>query len=391
MPASPHLTVCPPLETLDDLELVRSGARRVDAAAPIRIPLPGATPAGTPVEVVDVEGVPLTRVGVGDRVSDVISLAAEPDWTGALSPRPFEDLYLSPAETREVAGPDPEAVVVDRPLRAVDLTDHPAEQPLLLLVLAGPSVDPGATVLATIRSAVQVAEARQHTRVIAVPMSAQRAADEPGLLTEVAAAYTDRPARRLPAAPHHADGGNGGLVVFFTGLSGSGKSTVARAVRDSILEGEGRPVTLLDGDVVRRNLSAGLGFSPADRETNIRRIGWVAAQIAHHGGLSVCSPIAPYDATRKAVRRMVHERGGRFVLVYISTSLAECERRDRKGLYARARAGDIPEFTGISAPYEEPDDADLTLDTELLTVEEARDRVLALLDERVPPGAAGRG
>ena len=146
-----------------------------------------------------------------------------------------------------------------------------------------------------------------------------------------------------------------GLVVFFTGLSGSGKSTLARALHDLILEDGRRTVTSLDGDVVRRNLSAGLAFSKADRETNIRRIGWVAAEIARHRGIAICSPIAPFDATRREVRAMVEEAGGEFVLVHVATPLEECERRDRKGLYAKARAGEIPEFTGISSPYEEPD------------------------------------
>ena len=117
-------------------------------------------------------------------------------------------------------------------------------------------------------------------------------------------------------------------------------------------------MTSLDGDVVRRNLSAGLTFSKEDRETNIRRIGWVAAEIGRHGGVAICSPIAPFDATRKQVRAMVEDAGGAFVLVHVATPLEECERRDRKGLYAKARRGEIPEFTGISSPYEEPADAD---------------------------------
>jgi sulfate adenylyltransferase len=154
-----------------------------------------------------------------------------------------------------------------------------------------------------------------------------------------------------------------GLVLFFTGLSGSGKSTLARALMDKILEQGGRTITSLDGDVVRRNLSAGLTFSKADRETNIRRIGWVAAEISRHGGLAVVSPIAPFDETRQQVRAMVEDAGGAFFLVHVATPLEECERRDRKGLYAKARAGEIPEFTGISSPYEVPGDADVRVDT----------------------------
>ncbi|WP_030165407.1 adenylyl-sulfate kinase [Spirillospora albida] len=169
-----------------------------------------------------------------------------------------------------------------------------------------------------------------------------------------------------------------GLTVFFTGLSGSGKSTVARGLADALVERGGRTVTLLDGDVVRRLLSAGLTFSRADRDLNIRRIGYVAAEITRHGGVAICAPIAPYAATRAEVRRMVSAAGD-FVLVHVATPLEECERRDRKGLYAKARAGLIPEFTGISDPYEAPDDADLVLDTSALEPDEAVDRVLDLL------------
>ncbi len=169
-----------------------------------------------------------------------------------------------------------------------------------------------------------------------------------------------------------------GLTVFFTGLSGSGKSTIARGLADALVERGGRTVTLLDGDVVRRLLSAGLTFSRDDRDLNIRRIGYVAAEITRHGGVAICAPIAPYAATRAEVRRMVGAVGD-FVLVHVATPLAECERRDRKGLYAKARAGLIPEFTGISDPYEAPVDADLTIDTTGLTPDEAVQRVLGHL------------
>jgi sulfate adenylyltransferase len=172
-----------------------------------------------------------------------------------------------------------------------------------------------------------------------------------------------------------------GLVLFFTGLSGSGKSTLARALHDVILEAGERTVTILDGDVVRRNLSAGLSFSKADRETNIRRIGWVAAEISRHRGIAICSPIAPFDATRKQVRRMVEDAGGAFVLIHVATPLEECERRDRKGLYAKARRGEIPEFTGISSPYDEPDDATVQVDTTGRSIDEVLDELLAKLDE----------
>ncbi|GAA3200657.1 adenylyl-sulfate kinase [Actinocorallia longicatena] len=178
--------------------------------------------------------------------------------------------------------------------------------------------------------------------------------------------------------PRHARG----LTVFFTGLSGSGKSTVARALADALVEHGGRTVSLLDGDVVRQMLSSGLTFSKADRDLNIRRIGYVAAEIARHGGLAICAPIAPFASTRAEVRRMVEEKGD-FVLIHVATPLEECERRDRKGLYAKARAGLIPEFTGISSPYEVPDDADLVLDTTDLPLDKAVATVLDLLTSRL--------
>ena len=169
-----------------------------------------------------------------------------------------------------------------------------------------------------------------------------------------------------------------GVVVFFTGLSGSGKSTLARDLRDALLERGDRTVSLLDGDLVRRLLSAGLTFSRADRDLNIARIGYVAAEVARHGGIAICAPIAPYAAARAGVRRMVSEVGD-FVLVHVSTPLEVCEARDRKGLYAQARAGIIGSFTGISDPYEVPDDADLAIDTSAVSRHEAVAAVLAHL------------
>lgn len=154
-----------------------------------------------------------------------------------------------------------------------------------------------------------------------------------------------------------------GLTVLFTGLSGSGKSTIANALMVKLLEHGERTVTLLDGDIVRQNLSSELGFSKEHRNLNVARIGYVASEISKHGGIAICAPIAPYDAVRKSVRNMVQETGGRFVLVHVSTDIETCEARDRKGLYAAARAGKIKEFTGISDPYEAPEDADITIDT----------------------------
>ncbi len=172
--------------------------------------------------------------------------------------------------------------------------------------------------------------------------------------------------------------GQRGLVIFFTGLSGSGKSTVARDLRDALAERGDRTVSLLDGDRVRRLLSAGLTFSRADRDLNIERIGYVAAEVARHGGIAICAPIAPYAAARAAVREMATAAGD-FLLVHVATPLEACEARDRKGLYAKARAGLIGNFTGISDPYEEPRDADLVLDTSAMSRRDAVEAVIGLL------------
>ncbi|MEU4158894.1 adenylyl-sulfate kinase [Actinoplanes sp. NPDC026670] len=172
-----------------------------------------------------------------------------------------------------------------------------------------------------------------------------------------------------------------GLVVFFTGLSGSGKSTIARNLADAMRENGERTITLLDGDVVRRELTAGLGFSKSDRDRNVRRIAWVAAEVGRHRGMAVACPIAPYEAARAAARRMAVEAGAGFVLVHVATPLEVCESRDRKGLYARARAGQLRGMTGIDDPYEEPTDAELTIDTTTMTVPEAVEMVLSHLVE----------
>jgi sulfate adenylyltransferase len=169
-----------------------------------------------------------------------------------------------------------------------------------------------------------------------------------------------------------------GFVLFLTGLSGSGKSTIARDLRDVLTERGDRRVTLLDGDLVRHLLSAGLTFSREDRDLNVARIGFVAAEVARHGGIAICAPIAPFASARARVRKMVSEVGD-FLLIHVATPVEVCEARDRKGLYAKARAGLIPQFTGVSDPYEEPADADLVIDTSLLTEQEAVAAVLRML------------
>ena len=169
-----------------------------------------------------------------------------------------------------------------------------------------------------------------------------------------------------------------GFTVFLTGLSGAGKSTIARVLQVKLLEVGGRPVTLLDGDLVRQELSSELGFSKEHRDLNVRRIGFVASEITRNGGIALCAPIAPYDALRREVRERIAPLGG-FVLVWVATALEVCEQRDAKGLYARARAGLIPAFTGISDPYETPADAEVVVDAGTLTPLEAAERVLANL------------
>ncbi len=165
-----------------------------------------------------------------------------------------------------------------------------------------------------------------------------------------------------------------GCVVLFTGLSGSGKSTLARAVAHLLQSADEREVTLLDGDEVRSMVSKGLGFSREDRELNVRRIGWIASLVSRHGGVALCAPIAPYTSSRAELREMA-EAHGSFVLVHVNTPLEVCEERDRKGLYAKARAGEILFFTGISDPYEAPSDADLVVDTSKEDIDVLAERV----------------
>ena len=179
-----------------------------------------------------------------------------------------------------------------------------------------------------------------------------------------------------------------GFTVFFTGLSGAGKSTIANVLLVKFLEMGGRPVTLLDGDIVRRNLSSELGFSKEHRNINISRIGYVASEITKNGGIAICAPIAPYDAVRRAVREMIEPLGG-FILVHVDTPVEVCEERDRKGLYAKARAGIIKEFTGISDPYESPQDADVSIDSTALSPEQAAQEIVLHLEHEGYVGVNG--
>ena len=172
-----------------------------------------------------------------------------------------------------------------------------------------------------------------------------------------------------------------GLTLFFTGLSGAGKSTLSERLNERLVaEGE-RTVTLLDGDVVREHLTTELGFSREDRNRNVTRVGYVASEITRHGGIALCAMIAPYREARQQVREMV-EAHGQFVEIHVMTSLEECERRDVKGLYARARAGEIAEFTGISDPYEAPENPEIAIDTSDITPDEGVEMILTTLNNK---------
>jgi adenylylsulfate kinase len=173
--------------------------------------------------------------------------------------------------------------------------------------------------------------------------------------------------------------GHRGITLWFTGLSASGKSTVAREVEDQLYN-RGLHAYVLDGDNIRHRLNADLGFSPEDRVENIRRIGEVAHLFNEVGMIVMCAFISPYQKDRDKAREM--EEDGRFVEVYCKCSIEECERRDPKGLYVKARAGDIPEFTGISAPYEEPENPELVVETDQLTIKECAEKVLEYLEDR---------
>ena len=178
-----------------------------------------------------------------------------------------------------------------------------------------------------------------------------------------------------------------GFTLFFTGLSGAGKSTLAQVLYARLKEQEARPVTLLDGDIVRKNISSELGFSREHRDMNVLRLGYMASLITRHGGIAICAPIAPYANTRAQVRAMVEEDGD-FIEIYVATPLATCETRDRKGQYARARAGVIKQFTGVSDPYETPVNPEIVVDTSLQSASEAADKILAYLTAQ---GYLGRG
>jgi sulfate adenylyltransferase len=172
-----------------------------------------------------------------------------------------------------------------------------------------------------------------------------------------------------------------GFTLFMTGLSGAGKSTIAKIVFSKMLEIGKRPVTLLDGDIVRQNLSSELSFSKEHRDINVRRIGFVATEITKNRGIAICAPIAPYENTRNEIRRSIEAHGG-FVEIHVATPLQECEKRDRKGMYAKARAGLIKGYTGIDDPYEVPKTPELSIDTTGITPDEAAQEILLFLGQK---------
>ncbi|MCX6396630.1 MAG: adenylyl-sulfate kinase [Propionibacteriales bacterium] len=376
---------CPSARELADLELLLSGAlapqRTFAADSPITLELPAELHGVDPLELVDPEGLPLALL-----TADGLTGLATPTYG------PFRRLHLTPEQTREqYAGAltvPVASALTDEDLAAI--TAARAGQPVLLLAFVGTGTPQGVSPVGLVRTSLAAAELLGDAHVVAVNLASRGDATvDHALGQQVAATYAPGEILAVPGLGEHPDEiaavvdsdqpEQPGVVVFFTGLSGSGKSTLAQALLDLILEQGQRTATSLDGDVVRRNLSAGLTFSKADRETNIRRIGWVAAEISRHRGIAICSPIAPFDQTRQQVRAMVTEAGGEFVLVHVATPLEECERRDRKGLYAKARAGEIPEFTGISSPYEVPTDATVRVDTTGRTIAEALADVVAVL------------
>ncbi|MDQ3628482.1 MAG: adenylyl-sulfate kinase [Actinomycetota bacterium] len=402
----------PTARELDDLELLGTGILPLDGftgpdgvrpvpAITLTVPRQTADSARTAgvVELLDPEGLPLARLSVTSTydTADGVGLVGP---VATLHPPQFGPFrrYVRPAADVDVANSF--AVPVDAPLtdqalrRIAEVAIDTGCTPVLV-VYTGAGSPQGVSGPGLLRATLAAAGGLDAAQVVSIPVARR---DPGGPDTDADRWLRDRVAQAYGrSVMHPATGGTlpdrvaavvardrppkqrRGLVVFFTGLSGSGKSTIARALSDALLERGDRTVTSLDGDVVRHHLSKGLGFSREDRETNIARIGWVAAEISRHGGLAICSPIAPFDATRRLVRGMAQDAGGGFVLVHVATPVEECERRDRKGLYAKARAGLIPDFTGISSPYEAPADADLAIDTTGREVGACVEEVLDLL------------
>jgi len=410
--SSPVLSLpqfAPSARELDDVELLRMGVLApmdgfepdsdVTLVVPETVADAGRERGG--IELTDPEGVPLAVVQVertypaeSGRVGVIGRVRSLP---GTVS-RAFGRLYLTPADSRTTFAPDTVTFVMQAPPTVEDL--HELDEvlhgrPPMFLVLAGEGRATRWSTTGLIRSAVIVARRYRGGQVVVVPAAVRddEARDEafrsaiartyaPDAIVHAQGrgSYDEQVAAVLRA--DRPEGLDQGIVVLFTGLSGSGKSTIAQALRDRLLESAHRTVSFLDGDRVRRNLSRGLSFSVEDREANLERIGWVAAEVARHGGTAICSPIAPFDRSRRFIRRAAAEAGAAFVLIHVATPLEECERRDRKGLYARARRGEVENFTGISSPYEVPSDADVVIDTTGRSVADELDEVLGHLIDR---------
>ena len=373
MTSPPHhaLTV----DEVAELELGRAGllgdrpvmSVRLDRDAPVR--------AGDEVVLEDRGGTPVSRLAV---------TAVLRDARGALvsgvpsTDRPVQDGVARARRVTGRVGPDVASVVaLSGALTGADRTAvASAAAPVAAVLVCDTGADERSVVRALHALDGQLGDLlAAPAELLLLPASTDASRDDTVLARYAGdARVLDR---RSGRAPHHRDG----CVVLLTGLSGSGKSTVARALADELMRTDDREVTLLDGDEVRRHLSAGLGFSAEDRRTNLLRIAWVAALCARHGGIALCAPIAPYASVRAEMRALI-EPAGKLVLVHVATPLEVCEARDRKGLYARARAGLLPGFTGIDDAYEEPLDADLTIDTSVLGVPEVVARVLPLLTPR---------
>jgi len=378
---------------------------------------------GQPAEAVltDAENTPLARVRVDEaggspRVEPLATLA-----TGS-GPQWDPSVRLPAAEAREriasagrgaraafIVGDVPALVDLER-VAAVAREPDVAVVVVVMPVARRARASGGVGWAGVTRAAWALADAAEaaapETRVVRLvipwpggdglaPILAAGGIDDPRLLEAPEALSFE--AHYPPASAHElrrarATAATGpGAVVFFTGLSGSGKSTIARALADELSDAGPRKVTLLDGDEVRQHLSRGLGFDAESREINVDRIAWVAALVAAHGGVAVAAPIAPFGAGRRNARALAEAQGAAFVLVWVSTPLEVCEARDRKGLYALARAGEVAEFTGITSAFEPPDDADVVVDTTDTSVPEAVRRIREALDARLgeAPSAGG--
>lgn len=361
-----------PSVVLDEAELCALELTLTGAVAGARLALPG----GEPAALRDPEG-NLLAVRTPDG-----------EVAGLRLPLHYDNLDLRLAPAGFAGGVSRAALFATRPMTMAQ-TERLAGSPLVIFLVAGLSSAFDPFTLVRCYRAAMPRFPKGSVRLVALPAAA--AAHGP-LFEEIARNYgCDRvipfdgaPGEYYPEVARELDArypprSGRGFTVFFTGLSGSGKSTIANILRVKILERGGRTVTMLDGDLVRRMLSSELNFSPEHRDLNIRRIGYVASEVTKAGGIAVCAPIAPYARVRREVRSMVEANGG-FVLVHVATSIEVCEGRDVKGLYAKARAGLIGQFTGVSDPYEIPGDAELRIDTAGAAPEDSAAAVLRWLE-----------